>query len=60
LSKVLHELKSDPATVKFSVMAPGWAVTFERAWPTNITAEPTARSGLPAGWKGSTLHYPPK
>ena len=38
LSKVLHELKSDPATVEFQVMAPGWAVSFKRAWPTNLVA----------------------
>ena len=38
LAKVLHELKSDPATVDFEVMAPGWAVKFARSWPTNLNA----------------------
>ena len=50
LSKVLHELKADPATVKFSVMAPGWAVQFERAWPT----------GLVTRIPGTTLQYGPQ
>lgn len=42
LTKVIHELKADPATVEFQVMAPGWAVSFKRSWPTNLLVRPPA------------------
>jgi len=42
LTRVISELKQDPATVEFSVVAPGYAITFKRAWPTNIVRVPSS------------------
>jgi hypothetical protein len=36
-SRVVSELKNDPATVKAKLIAPGYSFEFERSFPTNWT-----------------------
>lgn len=40
LPDIIKQMKQDPATLEFTIVAPGYTVQFKRFWPTNAFRGP--------------------